>query len=86
MPYGAYNGPNKPNKGLEGGACNRTLCQDGPALWYNHGSHSWYCARCRRDIQYDSFNLQDWQRNWEPIYGHPMFETREMMNAREGKL
>jgi hypothetical protein len=82
MPYPQYDGPDKPNKGAEGGACNRGRCQDEPALWYNHGSNAWYCAKCRADIQFDSFNLRDWNRNFEPRLGHPMFETREMMIAR----
>jgi len=72
----------KPNKGLEGGACNRRSCQAEPALWYNHGSYSWYCADCARDIGQDTFNLRDWKLRWEPQCGHPMFETREQMDAR----
>ena len=80
MAYGDYNGPNKADKGKEGGSCNRTRCQAPDAVWYNHGSMSWYCEDCRRDIQYDSFNYRDWQLNWLPRVGHPMFETREMMN------
>jgi hypothetical protein len=35
LPMGA---PHKPNKGKEGGACNRERCQAEPALFYNHGS------------------------------------------------
>jgi hypothetical protein len=85
MPYPFWDGPDKPNKGQEGGACNRTLCQDEPADWYNHGSHAWYCARCRRDIEFDAFNKRDWDRNWLPAKGHPMFETRAMMDARKDK-
>lgn len=83
MPYGSYNGPNKADKGKEGGSCNRTLCQDSPANWFNHGSYSWYCASCRRDIEFDRFNLRNWQQNHQPKCGHPMFETREMMDERE---
>ena len=82
MAYGDYDGPDKPNKGQEGGACKRQLCQDEPALWFNHGSNSWYCASCADQIGNDVVNLRDWQRNWQPRLGHPMFETREMMNAR----
>lgn len=78
--------PEKPNKGHEGGACNRRSCQAEPALWWNHGAHSWYCEDCRNDIQFDSFNLRDWELRWQPQCGHPMFETREMMDARDGKL
>lgn len=84
MAYGDYDGDDKPNKGKEGGACNRGRCQAEPAIWYNHGSLAWYCEDCRRDIQFDSFNLRDWERNWQPQLGHPMFETREMMLARVG--
>lgn len=85
MAYGDYDGPNKPNKGHEDGACNRTLCQAEPAVWWNHGSSSWYCADCRIDIGFDSFNLRDWKANWEPRLGHPMFETRDQMVARAAR-
>ena len=74
----------KADKGLEGGSCNRRACQAPSAIWDNHGSYAWYCERCRRDIQFDSFNLRDWNANWKPRLGHDMFETREMMNTREG--
>ena len=82
MAYGDYDGPNKPDKGLEGGSCNRTRCQASPARWYNHGSHSWYCDDCRRDIEFDPCNHKDWELNYKPKCGHPMFETREMMDQR----
>lgn len=82
MAYGDYDGPNKTNKGHEGGACNRTLCQAEPALWYNHGSLEWYCAECAWDIGEDLFNKRDWLANWQPRLGHPMFETREQIDAR----
>lgn len=85
MAYGDYDGPNKPDKGHENGSCNRTLCQCSPARWYNHGSHSWYCDDCKRDIGEDSFNKRDWERNYQPRLGHPMFETREQMDARKSE-
>lgn len=83
MPYGSYNGPDKPNKGHEGGACNRQRCQAEPALFLNHGTDKWYCADCRHDIQFDTFNLRDWEANYQPRYGYPMFETRAEIDARE---
>lgn len=86
MPYPMYDGPEKADKGKEGGSCNRTRCQDAPALWYNHGSYAWYCERCRNAIEFDSFNLANWNQEWRPKLGHPMFETRAMMDAREGKI
>lgn len=83
MSYGDHSGPDKQNKGQEGGACNRQRCQAEPANWYNHGSYSWYCDDCRRDIEFDHVNLRGWQRDWQPRCGHPQFETREEMTARE---
>ena len=80
MAYGDYNGPNKPNKGHEGGSCNRTRCQSEPALHFNHGSRSWYCWECSIDIGQDRFNKTDWDKHHPE---HPMFETREQMNLRE---
>jgi hypothetical protein len=82
MAYGDYDGPDKANKGMEGGACNRQRCQAEPANWYNHGSYSWYCDDCRAAIQFDRFNHADWKAKWEPKLGHPMFETRQQMNDR----
>lgn len=82
MAYGDYSGPDKPNKGHEGGACNRQRCQAEPARWYNHGSMSWYCDDCRLDIEFDRVNLIEWQRNWQPRLGHRQFETRAWMNER----
>lgn len=83
MAYGDYSGPDKPNKGKEGGSCNRQRCQAEPAIWYNHGSYSWYCSDCRRDIGFDPVNLRGWQRDWQPKLGHPQFETREQMQVRK---
>lgn len=83
MAYGDYNGPDKPDKGQEGGSCNRRLCQAPSAEWYNHGSYAWYCEDCRVTIQFDSFNYRNWQANHQPKCGHPQFETREMMDARK---
>lgn len=83
MAYGDYDGPNKPDKGVEGGSCNRTRCQCSPARWYNHGSYSWYCDDCRNAIEFDVMNLAEWNLRWRPRVGHPMFETREMMTDRK---
>lgn len=82
MAYGDYNGPNKADNGREGGSCNRTRCQAPNAIWYNHGSQSWYCESCREQIQFDDVNLRHWERDFRPRLGHPQFETRQMMIAR----
>ncbi len=79
LPPGAAH---KLNKGLEGGACNRERCQAEPALYYNHGSYSWYCADCARDIGQDPVNFRDWEMRWRPRCGHAQFETREETDAR----
>ncbi|MDW9531924.1 hypothetical protein RWE87_13535 [Sinorhizobium meliloti] len=83
MAYGDYDGPNKPDKGKEGGSCNRTRCQCAPARWYNHGSYAWYCDDCRDQI-YDAVGQRHWARDF-PNVEHPMFETREMMDNRAAK-
>lgn len=85
MSFGDYNGPDKPDKGLEGGSCNRTRCQASPARWFNHGSRHWYCEDCRRDIENDPVNKRDWAANFRPLVDHSMFETREMMEKRQGE-
>lgn len=79
LPSGA---PHKPNKGFEGGACNRERCQAEPALWFNHGMSKWYCGDCARDIGEDHINRMGWVLS-DHYPGHPQFETREMMDARE---
>lgn len=84
--YGDYEGPDKPDKGQEGGSCNRRRCQSNPAAWYNHGSYKWYCHDCALTIANDPVNRLDWDINFWPKLGHPMFETREMIDAREARI
>lgn len=83
LPHDAFE---KPNKGLENGACNRRACQAEPAIFYNHGSHSWYCADCARDIGGDVVNARNWPLDFPRLFPdrqlHPMLETREQMSAR----
>lgn len=83
LPSGA---PHKPNKGKEGGACNRERCQAEPADWYNHGSYAWYCSDCARGIGQDVVNARCWPvdfARWHPgVPVHPQFETREQIDAR----
>ncbi|MEO3386056.1 hypothetical protein [Mesorhizobium sp. CAU 1741] len=85
MAYGDYDGPDKPDKGVEGGSCNRARCQASPANWFNHGSFAWYCDDCRIQIQFDHVNLRGWDRNHRPDCGHGQFETREMMTERANR-
>ena len=88
MAYGdlPLDAPFKPNKGLEGGACNRQSCQTEPANYYNHGSHAWYCWDCANSIGNDVVNHLNWMSNHYPQCQHPMFEDRQMMNNREHSL
>lgn len=85
MAYGdlPLDAPLKPNKGKEGGACNRQSCQAEPALWFNHGMAKWYCGDCARDIGGDEFNRRHWNSDWRPRLGHDQFETRRMIRARD---
>lgn len=85
MSFGDYWGPDKDDKGQEGGSCNRSRCQDSPAIWYNHGSHAWYCEDCREDIEFDTFNKNYWDTHMLDLLGYPMFETREMITARKAE-
>lgn len=85
MAYGDYDGPDKATKGMEGGACNRQRCQAEPAVWYNHGSYSWYCVDCADAIGNDPVNMRDWMARWHPKLGHMMFETREQMDERKAR-
>lgn len=79
----ALRGLGKTLKGSEGKKCNRTACQsNAPALWFNHGSRSWYCESCSILIGQDPVNWADWNNNFRHKTGHPMFETREMMEKR----
>lgn len=84
MPYGSYDGPEKANKGLEGGACNRSLCQGAGANWYNHGSYAWYCHSCKNAI-YDDWAVRNWVSQFSST-GHPMFETRQMIDDRVNNM
>ena len=81
MPYGQYSGPDKADKGKKHGSCNRSSCQDNPAIWWNHGSYAWYCERCKNDI-YDAWAQRMWIRDF-PKADYPMFETVEMMAERK---
>jgi hypothetical protein len=86
MAYGAYDGPDKADKGKENGSCNRRRCQCAPASWYSHATRAWYCEACAEDIGQSPFNLQDWQTLYQPKLGHPMFETRLMIDNRGGSV
>lgn len=38
------------NKGLLGGACNRSACLSVPALFYNHSTRKYYCTYCALEL------------------------------------
>lgn len=63
-----YEGPDKPNKGEPGGACNRSRCQQEPAEWYNHGTRRYYCEACADWLNTDKFNRADAMR----LFGHDL--------------
>jgi hypothetical protein len=42
----------------------------------------WYCHDCARDIGEDHINRMGWVLS-DHYPGHPQFETREQMDARE---
>ena len=45
------NTPDPKLKGVEGGNCNRTACQQPNAVWYNEGTQKYYCRNCAITIQ-----------------------------------
>lgn len=76
-----YDGPEKADKGIEGGSCNRSACQAPGAIWFNHGSYALYCTACKNWIS-DEWAVRRWERDFARC-GHPQFETREMIDARK---
>ena len=49
---------NKPDKGLRGGSCNRTACQEPGATFFNHYTEFWYCRHCAQLI--NKANPEGW--------------------------
>jgi len=43
--------PDPKLKGIEGGNCNRTACQEPHAVWFNESTRAWYCLNCAVMIQ-----------------------------------
>lgn len=60
--------PNKPDKGLFGGSCNRRACQRPGADWFNHSTRRYYCRSCAHTLNTDPFNARDAQE----MYGHQL--------------
>lgn len=59
-----------PQKGMKGGACNRTTCQK-PAekdrsgiRWFNHSTQKYYCFGCAWELNTDKFNRQESLARW----------------------
>lgn len=45
------NTPDPKLKGVENGNCNRTVCQQPQATWYNESTRAYYCRGCAIEIQ-----------------------------------
>ena len=59
----------KSDKGEYLGRCNLSRCvSQKPAMWFNWGSHKYYCASCARMLSSDVVNRVDAQRT----FGHPL--------------
>jgi hypothetical protein len=66
---GNHQGPNRPDKGDRGGACNVTACQlPNSAEWFNHSTGRYYCESCAHVLNEDRFNKADAMR----LYGHDL--------------
>jgi hypothetical protein len=53
-------------KGEWGGECNRTVCKEPLAVWYNHSTRKYYCQRCAGLI--NDANRKDAQE----MFGHEL--------------
>jgi hypothetical protein len=58
---------NKPDKGLKGGSCNITACQQPGANYYNKSTKRYYCAHCAKEI-----NWPGGRKDTMALYGVPM--------------
>ena len=47
-------------KGAQGGECNRTVCRNTDAQWFNRSTEKFYCEDCAEEINY--MNFDDAQR------------------------
>lgn len=65
-----------PKKGDRDGICNRTVCENEKAQWFNHSTRAWYCDDCARIL-----NLENWDEAYR-LYGH-LFCTFGSGGARE---
>lgn len=43
------------------------------------------CGDCRQEIEFDTANKRHWDAWLRPTHGHPMFETRAMIESRKGE-
>lgn len=55
-----------PQKGDRGGECNRTVCENENAQWFNHSTRAWYCEDCARQL--NEYRPEDAQR----LYSHAL--------------
>jgi len=61
-------------KGIFNGNCNRTVCQEPGAVWFNHSTRMYYCQKCADLINEE--NYADAIR----LYGHQLctLETEKL--------
>lgn len=55
-------------KGELGGECNRTVCKNSGARWFNHSTEKHYCSQCADNLNNDEYNKRDAMR----LYGHDL--------------
>lgn len=55
-----------PEKGDRGAECNRTVCKNEKANWFNHSTRAWYCRNCAAKLNHA--NHDEAQR----LYGHAL--------------
>lgn len=48
--------PRAEDKGEYMGECNRTVCTNRPAEWYNHSTRYYYCVKCAKTLNEENYS------------------------------
>lgn len=76
--------PEKADKGIHGGSCNRRDCQlADSAYFYNLSTKAWYCANCaglinegtlrreRLPLVVPESMIEEYEAKWKAVWGRP---------------
>jgi hypothetical protein len=71
---------NKPDKGLKGGSCNVTACQEPGANYYNKSTQKYYCKYCA-----DRINWPGGRADTMALFGVPLLCELDKTDATWSK-